>query len=200
MVTLDMSMSLDGFITGPNVRPDEPLGDGGSALDQWASAGNKQDCKLLADAAANLGSAIAGRRTYDFFVESWGPDGPSGSDRRPVFVVTRRAPKDAPEGGVYTFVTDGIEAALQAAQAAADGKDVVIMGGASIAQQYLRAGLIDDVSIHLAPVIFGDGTRLFEDLGEAQMQLKPHNVIQTAAATHLTWHVAHGAGTHGSKG
>lgn len=199
MVTLDMSMSLDGFITAANVRPDEPLGDGGAVLDQWASAGNKQDRKVLADAADHLGAVIAGRRTYDFFVESWGADGPSGPARRPVFVVTRRVPKDPPEGGVYTFVNDGIEAALQAAQAAAAGKNVVVMGGASIAQQYLRAGLIDDLSIHLVPVIFGAGTRLFEDLGEAHIHLKPHDVVQTAAATHLTWHVAHTAGKSGRQ-
>jgi dihydrofolate reductase len=191
MVTLDMSMSLDGFITAANVRPDAPLGEGGSVLDQWASAGDKQDRKLLNDAAKRLGAVIAGRRTYDFFVESWGADGPSGPDRRPVFVVTGRVPKNSPEGRVYTFVTDGIEAALQAAQAAADGKDVVVMGGANIAQQFLRAGLIDYVSIHLVPVLFGSGTRLFDKLGEAHIHLKPHDVIQTAAATHLTWHVAH---------
>jgi dihydrofolate reductase len=114
--------------------------------------------------------------------------------------VTRRVPKKPPEGGVYTFVTDGIEAALRAAQAAADGKNVVVMGGASIAQQFLRAGLIDDVSIHLAPVLFSSGTRLFEDLGDTHIHLKPHDVVQTAAATHLTWHVAHAADKSGPQG
>ena len=189
-VTFDISMSLDGFITAANVRPEEPLGDGGERLHEWAFGGeDERNRKLLAEAVAGLGAVIAGRITYDASVPWWGADGPTGAARVPVFVVTHTMPADVPEGGVYTFVTDGIERALQEAKAAAGDKDVSVMGGADIGQQYIRAGLVDEISIHLVPVLFGGGTRMFEKLGGEPIQLETVEVLATAAATHLRFRV-----------
>jgi dihydrofolate reductase len=172
-VIFDMSMSLDGFVTGADPRPEEPNGDGGQRLIEWAFGGNDRDRVVLEDGVAGLGAVIAGRRTYDLSLPFWGPGGPSGDARAPVFVLTHEPPSDPPEGGVYTFVTDGIEAALQQARAAAGDKYVVVMGGADTGRQYLEAGLVDELSIHLVPIELGAGTRLFEA------------AVQTAAATHL---------------
>jgi dihydrofolate reductase len=114
---------------------------------------------------------------------------PDWSARVPVFVVTHAEPEDAPEGGVYTFVTDGIESALEQAKAAAGEKDVAVMGGPDIGRQYIEAGLVDVISIHLVPVLLGDGTRMFEHLGGEQVQLETTSVIETPAAIHLGFRV-----------
>jgi dihydrofolate reductase len=106
-----------------------------------------------------------------------------------VFVATHAEPEDVPEGGVYTFVTDGIESALEDAKAVAGDKDVAVMGGAEIGQQYLRAGLIDEISIHLVPVLLGGGTRMFEHLGGEHIQLETAGVIETPQATHLRFRI-----------
>jgi dihydrofolate reductase len=188
-VIFDTSMSLDGFMTAANVRPDEPMGDGGQQLVAWAFDEDERNRTFLERAVAGLGAVVAGRRTYDLSVPWWQADGPSGAARRPVFVVTHDVPQDTPAGGVYAFVTDGIEQALHAAEAAADGKDVCVMGGADIGQQYIRAGLIDEISIHLVPVVLGGGTRMFEHLGEAPIQLEAIEVFHTTAATHLRYRV-----------
>jgi dihydrofolate reductase len=145
--------------------------------------------KYLGEAVAALGAVIAGRTTYDTSVPWCGPDGPTDSARRPVFVVTHEVPAESPEGGVYTFVTDSIEGALEQARAAAGDKNVSVMGGASIGQQYIAAGLIDEVQIHLVPVFFGSGTRMFEHLGSEHIQLVPIEVIETPAAIHLRFRI-----------
>jgi dihydrofolate reductase len=118
-----------------------------------------------------------------------GADGPTGSDRVPVFVLSHDVPTEVPDGGVYTFVTGGVERTLQQARAVAGDKGVTVMGGADTGQQFLRAGLVDELSIHLVPVLFGSGTRMFEHLGDQHIQLEPAEVIQTAAATHLRYRV-----------
>ena len=188
-VTFDISMSLDGFITASNRRPEQPMGVGGERLHEWAFGGeDKRDREVLEKGISRTGAVIAGRRTYDDSIPWWGPDGPTGSVRLPLFVVSHSVPNDVPEGSVYTFV-EGIEPALARAQAAAGGKNVNIMGGADIAQQYLRAGLVDEISIHLVPVVFGSGLRLFEQLGNEHIQLETIEVIHTAAATHLRYRV-----------
>ena len=189
-VIFDISMSLDGFVTAANVRPEEPLGDGGQRLHEWAFGDDERNRELLEEAVNFVGAVIAGRRTYDFSVASWGADGPAGPARVPVFVVTHAEPEDAPEGGVYTFVTDGIESAVEQAKAVAGDKDIAVMGGAEIGQQYIRAGLVDEISIHLVPVLFGGGTRMFEHLGGEHIQLETAGVIETPAATHLRFRVA----------
>lgn len=188
-VIFDTSMSLDGFMTAANRRPDEPMGDGGQQLVQWAFGEDKRSSQLLEDAVAGLGAVVAGRRTYDTSVRWWGADGPTNVARRPVFVVTHELPRESPEGGVYTFVTGGIEQALHMAKAAAGDKYVTVMGGADIGQQYIKAGLIDEISIHLIPVLFGSGTRMFDHLSDKHIQLEIIDVIATPMATHLRYRV-----------
>jgi dihydrofolate reductase len=185
----DISMSLDGFVTGPNVRPEEPMGDGGERLHEWAFGDDERNRELLAEAVHTLGAVIAGRRTYDHSVSSWGADGPAGPARVPVFVVTHAQPQEVPEGGVYTFVTDGIESTLEQAKAAAGEKDVAVMGGPDIGRQFIEAGLVDEISIHLVPVLLGDGTRMFEHLGGEHVQLETTSVIETPAAIHLGFRI-----------
>jgi len=188
-VVFDISMSLDGFMTAAKQRPEEPLGDGGEQLHQWASSDDPRDREVLTGGGATLGAVICGRRTYDDSQPWWGADGPTGSDRVPVFVLSHDVPTEVPDGGVYTFVTGGVERTLQQARAVAGDKGVTVMGGADTGQQFLRAGLVDELSIHLVPVLFGSGTRMFEHLGDQHIQLDPAEVIQTAAATHLRYRV-----------
>lgn len=188
-VIFDISMSLDGFVTASNVRPEEHLGEGGQRLHEWAFGEDERNRELLTEAVDAVGAIIAGRGTYDLSVPWWGADGPTGPARVPVFVLTHAEPEDAPEGGVYTFVTDGIERALEEAKAAAGDQDVAVMGGAHIGQQYIAAGLVDEISIHLVPVLFGDGTRMFEHLGSEHFQLETAGVIETPETTHLRFRV-----------
>ena len=188
-VIFDISMSLDGFVTASNVRPEEPLGDGGQRLHEWAFGEDERNHELLADAVDAVGAVVAGRHTYDLSVPWWGVDGPTGPARVPVFVITHAEPEDAPEGGVYAFVTDGIESALEQAKAAAGDQDVAVMGGAEIGQKYILAELVDEISIHLVPVLFGGGTRMFEHLGGEHIQLETAGVIETPLATHLRFHI-----------
>ena len=194
-VIFDISMSLDGFMTAAaNRRPDQPMGDGGLRLVEWAFGNDERDHDVLVSGVASTSAVIAGRRTYDDSLPWWGADGPTGPDRLPVFVLTHHVPETAPEGGVYTFVTDGIEEALKRAIAAAgDGKNVCVMGGAQTGQAYLRAGLIDELSIHLVPVLFGNGTRMFDNLfdkpGGQHLQLENLGSVQTPSATHLRFKI-----------
>ncbi len=128
-VIFDISMSLDGFIAASNIRPEEPMGDGGQRLHEWASGGaGGRDREVLARAVDAAGAFIAGQRTYDTSVAWWGADGPTGRARLPVFVVSHDEPEEMPGGGVYTVVTGGIGRALQAARAAAGDKNVHITG------------------------------------------------------------------------
>ena len=129
-VSFNISMSLDGYINGPGVTPEQGLGRGGEFLHEWAFNGNEKNRKLLEDSLQGVGAIISGRRTYDLSVPYWGGDGPSGDLRIPVFVLTHAPPADVPEGSVYTFVTGGIEDALEQAEATAGDKNVVVGGGA----------------------------------------------------------------------
>ena len=187
-VLLDISMSLDGFVTATNVRLGEGLGDDGDILHSWAFNSDDQRNHELLNTAASLGALIAGRNTYDISIPWWEADGPTGPARIPLIVVSHTVPEAIPEGGVYAFVDD-IETALERAQKAAGDKDIAIMGGANIAQQFLKAGLIDEISLHVAPVIFGSGTQLFENLGNEHIRLETPEVIETAESTHLRFRV-----------
>jgi dihydrofolate reductase len=186
-VIYDMSMSLDGFVTASDQTAEEPLGRGGERLHEWAMADDASR-EPLERAVDRLGAFVAGRRTYDHSVPFWGPDGPTGTRRQQVFVFTHEAPAESPENGVYTFVTDGLESALEQAKAAAGDKDVAIMGGPDVGTQYLAAGLVDEVGVHVVPVLFGCGTRMFGDLG-AHLELELIEAIDTPAATHLRYRV-----------
>lgn len=190
-VIFDISMSLDGFIAASGMTADEGMGIGGEVLHDWAFRGDDRDRAVLERAGAKLGAVIAGRRTYDNSIKWWGADGPTGPARIPLFVVSHGTPADVPADGVYTFVGD-IRAALDAARATAGDADIGIMGGADIARQYIAAGLVDEISIHLMPVLFGSGTPLFGDADslDQHVRLERTECIVTDAATHLRFRVA----------
>jgi dihydrofolate reductase len=190
-VTCDISMSLDGFIAGPNVRVGNGMGDDGDRLHAWMFATNTEtDDAIVAEKNASPGAIVIGKRMFDVGFEPWGDPPPFG---KPVFIVTHeaRAPLPMKGGTTYTFVTEGIEAALELADAAAGDKDVGIWGGANIIQEYLKAGLLEEMQIHVIPVLFGSGTRLFEDLGGRRIELKRTSTIDTPGATHLRFSVLH---------
>lgn len=180
-----ISMSLDGFVTGPNVTREEQLGDGGRVLHQWLWEGHPDDLAVLDGMAQDVGSILMGRRSYDLAEGDggWGDGGPAG--KVPCFVLTHNPPANALP--VFTFVTDGIHTAVEQAKAAA-GDKVVGVHGASAAQQCLAAGLMDEIQIHLAPVLLGSGTRLFDHLG-GQVPLERTDVVATPNATHLRFRV-----------
>ncbi len=188
-VVFDTSMSLDGYLTAAHQTADEPMGKGGEVLHHWAFGEDPRNQEYMAAAMADLGAVIAGRVTYDHSLPWWGADGPTGPDRRPVFVVTHEAPDQSPEGGVYEFVTGGIEEALTRAKAAAGSGSVTVMGGANLGQQFVQAGLVDEISIHLVPVLFGGGTRVFDALTTDHTRLEASEVVHTPAATHLRFRV-----------
>jgi dihydrofolate reductase len=187
-VVFDMSMSLDGYVRAANPRPAEPLGDGGEALHAWVMSDDEAGRDVLDRGIAGTGAVICGRVTYDESLPWWGADGPTGPARLPVFVVTHTAPSDAPAGGVYVFVTTGIEDALAQAREAANGKGVTIMGGPAVGNQFLRAGLVDELSIHLVPVLFGAGTLLTEAL-PAHVELELADQVSTLSAMHLRYRI-----------
>jgi dihydrofolate reductase len=175
-----LSTSLDGFIAGPDDSVEQPLGAGGARLFAWYSSGDTPSrhydsfklspasAQVFDDAVDRIGAIVAGRRTYDVS-GAWGGTGPLPG--RPLFVLTHRLPDDVPVGDPpSTFVTDGIQSAVEQAKAAADGKDVGIMG-ANAAQQCLRAGLLDVIQVDLVPVLLGGGVRLFDNLGNEPQSL-----------------------------
>ena len=186
-VIYEVSMSLDGFITGANVRPEAGLGDGGERLHEWGFNSADPRNREIVAGAASTGATIVGRTTYDLSVPYWGADGPGGATRLPTVVISHSVPQDIPDGGVYSFV-DSVEAALETAKKAAGDKDVVIQGG-NIAQQFITLRLVDEIFIHLVPVLFGSGTRLIEDLGGEHVQLETTEVIETKEAIHLRFRV-----------
>ena len=188
IVTLTMSMSLDGFVQAANATPEKPLGVGGERLHEWSTSSDLQNTKYLEKAINSIGAVIAGRRTYNTSLPSWRSDGPTGSIRLPVFVVTHKAAETSPENGVYRFVTSGIEAAIAEAKSVAGKKGVCIMGGPDIGQQAIEAGCVDEIAINIAPVIFGSGKSFFSDFGR-HIQLEPIEVIDTPLATHLRYRV-----------
>jgi dihydrofolate reductase len=183
-VVFDTSMSLDGYMTAAGRTADQPMGPGGLRLVAWAS-----DTDYLERQVATLGAVIAGRTTYETSLPWWGPDGPSGSARRPVFVVTHDVPEQPPADGVYRFVTDGIESALRQARDAAGDKIVVVMGGADVGRQYLAAGLVDELQLHLVPVLFGSGTPMFQPLDLGHVDLDLVETVESADAVHLRYRV-----------
>ena len=173
-VIFDISMSLDGFITGANRTPEEPLGDEGEHLHDWAfNSKNAYNRSLISQSVNTTGAVICGRRTYDDSLPFWGADGPTGAARLPVFVVTHHLPKEVPGKGVYTIVTDGIKSALQQAKKAASDKNVIVMGGADIGQQYIKAGLVDELSIHLVPCSSGAERRCSPTSGRRMSNSNP---------------------------
>ncbi len=189
LVVFDISLSVDGFMRGPNPGPGNVLGDGGEALHAWVGRdATEEDRRLLADGVGGAGAIICGRRTYDDSLPSWRADGPTGAARLPLFVVSHTVPAAIPDG-VYHFAGD-IVSALASARVAAGGKDICIMGGADIGRQFLRAGLVDEVSLHVAPVLLGGGARMFDDALGGVVGLECRSVVTTRAATHLRYAIA----------
>ncbi len=179
-VFLDMAVSLDGFVSGPNGE------DGG--LHDWYFAPSGNATLILDELLHDIGAMVLGKRAFG--------DQPDGFDtpyKVPHFVLSHEVRKRVTKGGAtFIFVTDGIESALERAKAAAGDKDVCVAGGANVAQQYLRAGLLDEVQLHLVPVLFGKGLRLFEHLGIEQINLERTRVIESSSATHIRFRTIKG--------
>lgn len=203
IVVADITMSLDGFVTGPDDAPGRGLGEGGECLHNWVMGGpwryddeNRRfapldvDREVLMAAMGSTGAGIIGRRMFDV-TGGWGGNPPGGKDAR-YFVLTHAAPPEwtGPDSP-FTFVTGGIEDALAQARAVAGSKNVGIGGGANVIQQYLATGLVDELRLHVAPVLLGGGKRLFENLGDRTIELERTSVIESPYATHLKFAVRH---------
>ena len=206
-VNVDISMSLDGFVAGPNRTLDTPLGEGGELLHEWILATKSwrevhgksggedtPDDEIARESIEAAGATVMGRRMYSGGEGAWeddpNADGWWGDDppfHHPVFVLTQHArePVTMKGGTTFTFVTDGIESALEQAKAGTGDKNVTIAGGANTIQQYLRARLVDEVHLHLVPVLLGDGVRLFEGLGNGAVELTTTRVVESPAVTHV---------------
>ena len=193
-VIAGITVSLDGYITGPNDGPGHGLGEGGERLHYWVFGGPWSydeeprgepvgaDKDALETAMARVGAAIGGRNTYEA-AEAWGGHNPFGV---PFFVVTHR-PENAPADAGFTFV-NGVDEAIARAREAAGGKDVYVMGGADIIRQALRAGHVDELAISIAPVVLGGGKRLFDDFDRTVI-LEHLRVAQSPFATHIAYRV-----------
>ncbi|SRR6266498_1543435 len=186
-LVLFMAMSLDGFIAGPDDAVSQPAGRGGERLFAWSDDG--ATARAVHHEYDATGAVLSGRRTYDL-VNGWGGDHHDGV---PMFILTHQPPDEVPEGkGTYTFVTDGVESAVAQAKAAAGDKDV-LLHGADITRQCLRAGLLDEMVIHLIPVLLGEGRRLFDHLGSEHVELELVHLREAPQATHLRYRVVHPA-------
>jgi dihydrofolate reductase len=208
---LDISMSLDGFVAGPSATLEEPLGVGGERLHDWVlrlaswrsmhgleGGETGPDDDIARATRERVGAEIMGRRMFsggegpwedDPNADAWWGDDPPF--HVPVFVLTHhdREPVVKQGGTTFTFVTDGAESALEDARAAAGERDVALGGGASVVQQYLRAGQLDELNIHIAPILLGGGVSLFGELGADAPGLKLTKVVESPFVTHLTYEV-----------
>ena len=206
-VTCQISISLDGFVAGPNQSLENPLGEGGLSLHEWAFAtaswreqqgqtggARNADSKVIDDVVQNIGAYVMGRKMFG------GGDGPWDQDWKgwwgddppyhvPVFVLTHHARDPLPmQGGTtFNFVTTGIRSALDQARSAAGGKDIVIAGGAHTVQQFMAAGMLDELYLHIVPIVLKDGERLLENVGDPTLQ--PVKVIASPAVTHVKYRI-----------
>jgi dihydrofolate reductase len=202
-----ISMSLDGFVAGPNQSADEPLGEGGERLHEWVfpleswrrphgrEGGERgPDDEVVREVQAGVGAHVMGRRMFgggdgpwdESWKGWWGDDPPFHA---PVFVLTHhpRDPLPMQGGTTFTFVTDGIESAIEQAREAAGGQDVAVAGGASTIQQALSAGLLDELYLHIVPILLGGGERLLDNVGD--VSLEPVKVVGSPAVTHVKYRV-----------
>lgn len=187
-VVIDVTMSLDGFIAGPNINAKQPLGEGGIRLHDWLFKGKTDnDAKVIAETVETSGAVIVGRRTYDDAInDAWGGVSPFSV---PAFVITQRATEATIGDSAFTFITDGIESAVKQARAVAGEKNIWVMGGATIIQQFIAAEMFDEFHIHIAPVLFGTGIKLFEHLEKKHIELESTRVIETSGAIHIRYRV-----------
>jgi dihydrofolate reductase len=206
-----ISISLDGFVAGPNQSEQNPLGEGGERLHDWVvqlaawrEAHGRQggevnaSTRITEESMENIGAAVMGRNMFgpigggpwgDGQWKGWWGDNPPY--HYPVFVVTHhpRDPVEMEGATTFHFVTDGIESALEQARQAAGDKDVLVFGGGQIIQQYLAAGLLDELELHVVPVLLGGGSRIFDNLGDAGVQLEQVRAVEAPGVTHLKYRV-----------
>jgi dihydrofolate reductase len=207
---VDITTSLDGFVAGPNQTLEDPLGAGGMRLHEWAFAAvawreahglaggeANTDSDVVQESIDRTGATVMGRRMFSGGSGPWADDpnangwwGDEPPFGHPVVVLTHhdREPLEL-KGTTFTFVTSGIEPALEQARAAAGDKDVLVAGGGSTAEQYVAAGLLDELQIHVVPLFLGDGVRLFERLGANPPELEQGRVISSPTVTHLRYRV-----------
>jgi dihydrofolate reductase len=206
-----ISISVDGFVAGPNQSEENPLGEGGERLHDWVVAlaawrelhgkqGGEvnESTRVMEETAENIGAGVMGRNMFgppgggDWGDEEWkgwwGDDPPYHND---VFILTHhpRDPVEMEGGTTFHFVTDGIKSALERAREAAGGKDVRLWGGADVARQYLAVGLLDELELHVVPVVLGDGARLFKNLGDAEVRLEQVRAVEAPGVAHLKYRV-----------
>jgi dihydrofolate reductase len=207
----EISIAVDGYVAGPNQGEEHPLGEGGEDLHRWVvkleawrkSHGREggevnASSEVVEEAMENIGAVIMGRNMFGGGPGPWGDDDPWtgwwGDEppfHVPVFVLTHheREPLEMEAETTFHFVTDGIESALTQAREAADGQDVKLSGGAGAAQQYLAAGLVDEMQLNVAPIVLGAGERLFENVG-ADLELVQERVVHTPEVTHIKYRVS----------
>jgi dihydrofolate reductase len=206
-----ISISLDGFVAGPNQSEENPLGEGGERLHDWVvrlavwreahgMEGGEvtESSRVLEESLENVGAAVMGRNMFgppgggpwgdEQWKGWWGDDPPY---HYPVFVVTHhpREPLEMEGGTTFHFVTDGIERALDQAREAAGGKDVGLWGGGDVVGQYLVAGLLDELELSVAPVLLGGGARLFDNVADAEVRLEQVRAVEAPGVTHLKYRV-----------
>ena len=207
---VDMSMSIDGFIAGPNDSRENPLGEGGERLHEWVfdlkswreqqgldGGKTNRDDEIVAESIERIGAHVMGRRMFDNDDGPWGDEpfegywGENPPFHGPVFVLTHHArePLKMDGGTTFHFVTDGTEAALERAEAAAGDRDVRISGGADVVRQYIEAGLVNEIQLQLVPVLLGDGIRIFEHLADGPIELERTRVVESPDVTHLRFRV-----------
>ena len=209
-VTCQISISLDGFVAGPHQSLEDPIGEGGMRLHEWVfktaswrrqhgglEGGERTvDSEVVDEIVQGVGAYVMGRKMFgggdgvwdETWMGWWGEDPPFHA---PVFVLTHhpREPLSTQGGTTFTFVTDGIESALEQARTAADGREVAISGGASAVRQYLAAGMLDELYLHIVPIVLGAGERLLENVGEPIVE--PVKVVASPAVTHVKYRVVH---------
>ncbi|MFC6763854.1 dihydrofolate reductase family protein [Natrinema soli] len=209
-VTANISTSLDGFVCGPNDSRENPLGDGGERLHEWVydlaswrgihgidGGETSRDDEIFAASIENVGAVVMGRRMFDNDSGPWGEDpydghwGENPPFGVPVFVLTHHArePLELEGGTTFTFVTDGIESAVESAKEAAGDADVSVAGGGSTIQQTVEAGLLDELEIHLVPVLLGDGVRLFGRSDVGGIDLERTRMVESPDVTHVRFRV-----------
>ena len=191
-VVADISMSLDGFVTGPGADPEHGLGIGGEPIHAWVMEPDGVDTDVLREATEMSGAVVMGRRLFDVVdaPEGWNDEmgyGAGHAATPPFFVVTHAPPEHVRLGLRFTFVTEGPVAAVEQARPAAGDKAVFVMGGGDIIRQCLDAGVVDELRIHLSPIVLGAGTPLFA--GSRRHELVQRAVRVSANATHLVYDV-----------
>jgi dihydrofolate reductase len=209
-VVAEISTSLDGYVAGPNPTLENPLGEGGDQLHEWAvrlkswrethglpDGESGPDDELLAESVAATGAVVMGRQMFSGGEGPWEDDanangwwGDEPPFHKPVFVLTHHAREPLVlKGTTFTFVTDGLDSAIDDARAAAAEQDVLVAGGADTIDQAIRAGLVDELQLHLAPVLLGAGARLFDGVAPALPRFEITQVIESPLVTHLRYRV-----------